>query len=57
MSSGFSNLSQARRLEMSCGERFVPDPDAAASSANVMDTWILVALQGLVKVTLRVFHM
>lgn len=43
-------VQQARRLEMTCAERFVPNPEAAAASTNVMDAWIQAALQGLVKV-------
>ncbi|CAN0194032.1 unnamed protein product [Hapterophycus canaliculatus] len=43
-------VQQARRLEMTCGERFVPNPEAAAKSTNVMDNWIQAALQGLVQV-------
>lgn len=35
---------------MTCGERFVPNPEAAAKSTNVMDNWIQAALQGLVQV-------
>ena len=41
---------QARRLEMTCGEQFVPNPEAAAKSTNVMDNWIQATLQGLVQV-------
>lgn len=41
---------QARRLEMTVGEKFVPNPTAAASSTNVMDAWIQATLQGLVQV-------
>eukprot|EP00903_Cladosiphon_okamuranus_P006585 g6433.t1 len=42
-------VQQARRLEMTCGERFVPNPEAAAKSTNVMDNWIQATLQGLVQ--------
>lgn len=35
---------------MTCGEPFVPNPDAAAKSTNVMDAWIQATLQGLVQV-------
>lgn len=41
---------QARRLEMTTGERFQPDPVSASSSTNVMDAWIQATLQGLVQV-------
>lgn len=41
---------QARRLEMTCGEQFVPNPEAAAKSTNVMDNWLQATLQGLVQV-------
>ena len=43
-------VQQARRLEMTCAERFVPNPKEAAASTNVMDAWIQAALQGLVEV-------
>lgn len=43
-------VQQARRLEMTCAERFVPNPTEAAASTNVMDAWIQAALQGLVEV-------
>lgn len=43
-------VQQARRLEMTCGEKFVPNPEAAAKSTNVMDNWIQATLQGLVQV-------
>lgn len=46
---------QARRLEMTCGERFVPNPAAAAASTNVMDAWIQATLQGLVQVTIYIY--
>ncbi|CAM9966489.1 unnamed protein product, partial [Ectocarpus sp. 13 AM-2016] len=42
-------VQQARRLEMTCGDRFVPNPEAAAKSTNVMDNWIQATLQGLVQ--------
>lgn len=35
---------------MTCGEQFVPNPEAAAKSTNVMDNWIQATLQGLVQV-------
>ncbi|CAM9647794.1 unnamed protein product, partial [Discosporangium mesarthrocarpum] len=45
-------VQQVRRSEMTTGERFVPDPEAARASNNVMDAWILATLQGLVQASL-----
>jgi isoleucyl-tRNA synthetase len=39
----------ATRLQESTGEEFVPDSDAAKSSDNVMDSWIIAALHNLIK--------
>lgn len=39
----------AARLEQTTGTSFVPDIQAAKQSTNVMDSWIVAALQGLIQ--------
>lgn len=42
-------IAQARRVQKSTGKAFVPQPDIHSKATNIMDKWILSALQTLIK--------